>query len=198
MSIVSRRLTRSIEAAPSVIIALTMLLIACTTASVAEAVSNDTASETASAEAPDCVAGEGPFAAVDITDYGGFCLGSEQDIFYAAPAAAIAQPYAAPTLTATFWKCDETYSGEDKECQIRVGSFEGEYDASLIRESFTWERYALSAEITWELWPDPASWTEAPEGDEKTFFLVCAEDDLGGSWNQWRAEQAVAVTKRCP
>ena len=132
---------------------------------------------------------------VDVTDYAGFCGGGERDLFTVTGALVLSDSGSDPQLSITFEKCDGSPFGATHECHVRVGSYDGAYDAGLVRTSFTWPEGQSTYTASWGGWPTAAIWEADSEDTLKSFYLIC--DEPGGDWNHWRSEHPVEVIKTC-
>jgi hypothetical protein len=131
--------------------------------------------------------------AVDLTDAGGWCSGAERDILRASSVTLI-DATSNPSVEATFRKCDGTPFSTSKDCIVRVGSYLGIEDPSLVRASFTWSAGRSSTTVRWPVWLSAGDFLAAYVGDTKDFYIVCEEP--AGDWNHWRAENPIVIERR--
>jgi hypothetical protein len=131
--------------------------------------------------------------AVDLTDAGGWCSGAERDILRASSVTLI-DPTSDPNVEVTFRKCDGTSFSSSKDCVVRVGSYLGIEDPSVVRASFTWTAGRSSMTVRWPVWLTAGDFLAAAVGDRKEFYLVCEEPT--GDWNHWRGENPIVVERR--
>ncbi len=119
---------------------------------------------------------------------GPFCVGSPQDILR--PDSGVPSLMTTePTLSVTYRKCNNTPFTVDRNCQIRVGTYE---PWGAVRTNFIWPQGATRFTVEFTVWP-PGDFPAAPIGDRKELYITC---DDGVNPGYWRQEGVLAVVKR--